>query len=486
MADVPIQEVLKTALDKWGGRNFIYMRVEGAFIPKTFRETTYDVWALAQELLALGLKNKHILIFSENSYAWCILDLAIMGFVGVTVAANADWKERDLENVIDIADVECVIYSDSKSDIVESVRKKKPGIRYISIQDDLPSLLKQGYELLAEKSSAGEFEKRSTREMSKIVFTSGTTSASKAVMLGGKNLFFGFDSLYRRAPMGESDSIYLFLPLSHTFGGIYNLLVSLYFGMELYLSSDVGKIFEELQMVNPSVFCSVPFIYERAYLTLGAGIKNAFGRNIKYMFCGGAKCNLKIRKFYKDMGLNILEAYALTETSSSFSIEYSGSKRVGSVGTVFEDIEVKFSDTDENGHGEILVRGDNVALGYYNNEEETQKVFDADGYFHTGDIGYMNEDGELFLVGRKKRLIRFSNARSVYPEELEELLTQSDIIQAAFVYEKDGKITADLVSSADKKTIDLLVEELNETLPRYKRIGKTVITDSIHTKLVKL
>jgi len=478
-----VKDAMETALEKWSDRNFIYTRSGNEFVAKTFQETIYDAWALAEVLLELGLWDKHILIYAENSYEWCVSDLAIMGFVGVTVAANSDWKENDLENVIKIADVECIIYSDLKKEPIESIKKKNPSIKYISIKDDLPQLLEKGHKLLNKKDNIKYFDKRPIDEMYKIVFTSGSTSKSKAVMLAGKNLFFGFESLYKRAPMGEGDSLFLFLPLSHTYGGIYNLLDSLYFGMELYLCSDNNKIFEELQMVNPTIFCAVPLIYERAYEMLGEKIKYAFGKNIKYLFCGGAKYNLEIRKFYKDMGLNILEAYALTETASSFSIEYSKSKNISSVGTIFEDIEVKFINVDKNGHGEILVKGDNVALGYYNNEKETKKAFDSDGYFHTGDVGYADENNELYLVGRKKRLINLSNARNVYPDELEELLLQNNIIKAAFVYEKDGKIVADVVSGNVQEDIDLFIAELNETLPRYKQISGVSVVDKLRQKL---
>lgn len=299
--------------------------------------------------------------------------------------------------------------------------------------------------------------------------------------------------------MSENDSSYLFLPLSHTYGGIYNLLACLYFGMELYLCSDTDKIFEELPMVKPTIFCAVPLIYERVYAMLGQEvvkeaqvskneayiqkIKGMFGGNIKYLFCGGAKYNVEIRKFYKDIGFHILEAYALTETASSLSIEYWNSKSINSVGTIFEDIEVKFIDLDENGHGEILVKGDNVALGYYNNEKETRKVFDKDGYFHTGDIGYQDEDNQLFLVGRKRRVIVPSNGENIYPDEIEELMIKNKGVTKVKVFEKDEKIHATVYIEEDIN-VDEIIENTNKMLSTYKQIKEyNVIKDTIDTRL---
>ena len=498
MRNLTIHDALRMALEKWRNRDFIFCRAGNEFAAKTFENTVYDVWALAESLRNLGMADKHILICGENSYEWAISDLAVMGYVGVTVAANKEWKEYDLKNIVEIADVECIIYSNTKKEIIEKI-KDDFDILYISMQDELPSLIKSGYELLNKKAIKDDFIIKDLNQMHKIIFTSGTTAASKAVMLPGRSMFFGFESLYRRAKMNHEDRVYLFLPLSHTFGGIYNLLACVYFGMELYLCSDTDKIFEELQMAKPSIFCAVPLIYERIYTMLGGAlieeaqmnqnesaiqtVRELFGGSIKYLFCGGAKQNVEIRKFYKDIGFCMLEAYALTETASSLSIEYADSKSVASVGTVFEDIEVKSMDPDKNGHGEILVKGENVALGYYKNENETRKAFSTDGYFHTGDIGYIDEGNQLFFVGRKKRVIVFSNGENIYPDEIEELIIKDENIRKVKVFEKNNGLAAELYV---KSEIDAsgIIESVNITLPSYKQIKSfDVIIDSIDSRM---
>ena len=497
MVNVAIQDVLKNAVSKWGKRNFIYSRIGDKFIPKTFENTINDTLALAEGLLNLGLSRKHILIYGENSYEWIISDLAIMGFVGVTVAANKEWKQNDLENMIDITDAECIIYSNTKNEVIEKI-KEKYDIKYISMQNDIPPLLENGYKLLDEKEDK-ESEKKNIEDMCKIVFTSGTTSVSKAVMLSQKNLFVGFDGLYKRTKMCSDDKIYLFLPLNHTYAGIYNLLACLYFGMELYLCSDTNKMFEELIMTKPTIFCGVPLVYERVYKMLGEEtieqaqvnkneecikkIQNIFGGNIRYLFCGGAKHDSKIRGFYKDIGFKMLEAYALTETASSLSIEYGDSKSTTSVGTILENIDVKFINIDKNGCGEILVKGDNIALGYYKNEDETKKVFDKDGYFHTGDIGYKDEDNQLFLIGRKRKVIVLKNGENIYPNEIEEIVSKNDGITKVKIFEKNDVINA-IIYVVKDIDIDEIIKSTNEKLPTYKQIKDyEVIQDTVDKRL---
>jgi len=478
MNGATIHDVLTGALEKWGERNFIYSRSDDVFEAKTFEDTIRDAWALAEGLLDLGLHGKNILIYGENSYEWAISDLAVMGYVGVAVAANKERKEHDLENVINIADIECVIFSNTKQAVIDEVRKKRD-IKYISMQDDLPRLLDRG-------TLRTDVILKNDHEMCKVFFTSGTTSDSKAVMLSARNLLSGFKSLSRRVDMGPEDKGYLFLPMSHTYGGVYNFLACLYFGSELYLCSDIHRIFEELHIVKPTVFCAVPLIYERVHTMIGGDAQKAkgvFGGSIKYLFCSGAKFDPELKQFYKNAGLCVLEAYALTETASSLAVEYPGSEDLNSVGTVFEDMDVKIIDADESGHGEILVKGDTVALGYYNNEKETKKAFDEEGYFHTGDIGYVDGDCRLFLTGRKKRVIVFSNGENIYPDEIEALLMKHTGVVRAKVFERDNKLVATLFVEEDLDGVQI-VEETNAKLPAYKQIYSfETIVDSVDTRM---
>ncbi|HHX55259.1 MAG TPA: long-chain fatty acid--CoA ligase, partial [Clostridiales bacterium] len=378
-----------------------------------------------------------------------------------------------------------LIYSKNKKDIIDKL-KTKYDIIYICIQENFPDLFAKGYKVLEKKEDFFDFDEREDDKMCKIVFSSGTTSLPKASMLTQKSILCGWDNLYKRAAMNDTDICYLFLPLHHTYAGLCNFLFSTISGKQIYLCSDTKKIVEELQIIKPTVFCAVPLIYERFSKIAdqtGHDLKSLFGGNIKYLFSGGAYFDENIRKQYKQAGLNMMEAYALTETSSIFSIQYSNSPNVKSVGTIFENIDVKVINPDENGCGELAVKGDNVCLGYYGNEKATREAFDKDGYFHTGDLGYIDKDNELYLIGRKKRMIITGNGENVDPEEIEQLILDYSEVNKVKVYEDGGIIKASIYISGDDdgKTI---IENVNKLLPKYKQLREyNVLRDSIDTRL---
>ena len=308
-------------------------------------------------------------------------------------------------------------------------------------------------------------------------------------MLSEKNIFAGSNSLKKRAPMDETDICYLFLPLHHTYAGIYNFIYSLISGMKIYLSSGVEKIAAELPVVEPTVFCAVPLIYKRFYEAVGGDINKLpyiFGKGIKYLFSGGAYLDEQIRAAYREAGLNLLVAYALSETASSFSIEYSKSKNLKSVGRIFEDIEVKIDSPNENGEGEIMVRGDNVFIGYMNNEEATRLAFNSEGFFLSGDLGYIDEQNNLYLSGRKKRIILMDNGQNIYPEDIEQkILRKSENISSVKVYLSDNKLKAKIhLKVVDAMDYQKFIEDLNNELTKYGRIGSyEVVMDSLDKRL---
>ena len=221
------------------------------------------------------------------------------------------------------------------------------------------------------------------------------------------------DDGWRIVPLGENDTDYLFLPLHHTYAGVYNFYYSLVGGMQVYLCSDTPKIADELREVRPTIFCAVPLIYRRLMEAYGEHISMAFGDRIRFLFCGGANFSPKIRAFYKQHGLPMFEAYALTETSSSLSIEYPNFDDFESSGTVFENMEVKILNQDKDGVGDIVVKGESVFLGYLDDAKKTKAAFTDDGYFITGDYGWL-EGNKLYVRGRKKDVLVGENGENVY------------------------------------------------------------------------
>jgi long-chain acyl-CoA synthetase len=278
--------------------------------------------------------------------------------------------------------------------------------------------------------------------------------------------------------MNENDSGYLFLPLSHTYGGIYNFTYCLIFGAALYLCSDISLIAQELQIVRPTIFCAVPRILERFLASAKSSkhpaqmLKQMFGGNLRYLFCSGGPWRTEDRAFYKNSGINLLEAYALTETSSSLSISYTGESETESVGVVFENLDVSIAEPDENGYGEILVRGENVFLGYYNNEQATKAAIDTAGFLHTGDIGKADSTGHLYITGRKIRLFKTSAGEYVSPERIELLLLSRPGIKSAYIHSNAGHVAAAVELSDPSQDIAGIIDAVNRELPAYMHIDE--------------
>ncbi len=486
---ITFNELLKENYEKWKNEDYVYTKVNGTYQPISFGMIIEHSVYLAEALLAMQLKGKKIIIYGKNSIEWMISDLAIMSYVGISVGIDKEWRLQDVKNVIELVHADAIIYCDSKKEIIDHIKADYKDMICISMLDDFPVLIEKGKNIKEQKEEFFHFEKRDHEECLRVVFTSGTTSFPKAVMLSEKNIFAGWNSLKIRAPMDETDICYLFLPLHHTYAGIYNFIYSLISGMKIYLSSGVEKIAGELSEVQPTVFCAVPLIYKRFYEAVGRDINklsNIFGKRIKYLFTGGAYLDEQIRKDYREAGLNLLAAYALSETASSFSIDYSHSKNLKSVGRIFEDIEVKIDRPNEHGEGEILVRGDNVFIGYMNNEVATGLAFDSEGYFRTGDLGYIDEENNLYLSGRKKRIILMDSGENIYPDNIEQkIIRKNENISSAKVFISDSKLKAYIYLKRED-TVDYkkFVEDLNKELPKSERIGSfEVLLDSLDKRL---
>lgn len=475
MKNYSIHNILTEGEAKFRGHEYIFERRGDAFVGRAYDTFVSDVRRTAMLLEAMGLHGRKIILIGENSYNYMVADTAVMGYVGVSCTLSKEWTAGDIISSAELLSAGAVIYSSRCSEAVKAVMEKFPDIAYIRMEEILTS----------EGNTHAELIPSDTGKCCKIIFSSGTTGIPKAVMLSQENMLANYESLCRRTPFTPSDRDYLFLPLSHTYGGICNFLYSLISGMSIYICSDTRLIMEELSMVKPTVFCAVPLIFERLYAACTEGNispATALGGNIRYLFCGGAHFSPEIRRFLKKSGLNLLEAYGLTETSSLISCEYTSPDDFESVGAVMENIEVRIDNPDENGIGEILVRGANVFSGYYGNPCAAQKAFDAEGFLRTGDTGCIIGE-RLYLKGRKRRMIVLSNGENVFPDEIESLFAEYPAVSRAKVYEREGSIALSLYVSADC-IAEEIVSKVNESLPKYARIGQyDIIADSIDTRL---
>ncbi|MBE7018894.1 MAG: long-chain fatty acid--CoA ligase [Ruminococcaceae bacterium] len=472
MTEYNIDALLKRGKEQFGTRKYIYEKHQGKFVAKKYADFVFDVYAFASLLMEKGLSDCNIGLYGPNSYLYMVADIAVMGYVGTCVAISKEWKYYDLENTVTKLKLSAILYDSSKEEEIRPLKAVFPTVLFICL-NEIKHLKEQ------RQSPAP----RNPQECSKIVFSSGTTGIPKAIMLSQQNMFANWENLYKRAPLNCEDTCYLFLPLHHVYAGISVFLYSLITGMQIYLCSDTQNIFQEIQQIRPTVFCAVPLIYEKAYrICKSENIRpsDLFGGRMKFLFSGGAFFKPEIRKFLKDDGINQLHSYGLSETSSIICVEYSNQNDFESVGTIFENLDVKIKHPDENGIGEITVRGENVFLGYY--RKNLQDTFDKDGYFHTGDIGYI-QNNKIYLCGRKKRMILMSNGENVYPDEIEELLMEHESINKAKVFEKDHKIVAQLYVN-QQINCETVIQTINQKLPKYSIITDfEMISDNVDVRL---
>lgn len=476
---IDFEQRLRENYRKWRDREYVYEKKKGCFQAVSYGEFLDNVRGFAKHLLSLGLAGKNIMVYGENSSAYMVSDLAVLHYVGVSVCVSKEWKAKEVLRAISLLDVSCVIYGPEKQEIMKEVAEEFPKLLFISM-DKVSGFRSEEHLVPREEDTC-----------CKIVFSSGTTAMPKAVMLSKRNLFAGLDSLYKRCPFHEEDVDYLFLPLSHTYAGIYNFLYSLVFGFQIYLCSGMKELAGELLEVNPTIFCGVPVVYRKLYEAYRSKLAVAFGNRIKYLFCGGAHFAEGMRQAYKDCGLNMMEAYALSETASTFAIQYPFDPDVKTAGTVAEDIDVKVLNPDENGVGEIAVKGDNVFLGYANAEVLTVSVFTEDGFFKTGDLGYLLPDEEhggirLYITGRKKKVLIGENGENIEPTHIEKIICEkNDNINKALLYIQDGKVGCHIyLMLPENRDWEAFFEEVNSELSGYERIRQyDVLVDSVENRL---
>ena len=462
-----LKRIIKNNYKKYYDKEYIFEKVNDKYKAITYGIFIENSLGIANYLIENGYKNKKIMIISENSTKLMELDLAVTFYVGVSAIVSKEWKEKDLLLGIKELNPDCLIYSENYKDIIKNINIKTIPINKIKTAFNK--------ELL-------DLPIKSKEKLAKIVFSSGTTGKSKAVKLSLKNMFAGYDNLLRRCPITSDDSAYLFLPLNHTYGEIYNFMYSLIGGFQIYLASSTKNIGKELLETNPTIFCGVPLIYNNLLESYQDNIDKAFGKNIKWLFCGGAPISKETRKIYKDKGLCLMQAYALSETASSLTIAYPWTDDLESVGEIFEDIDVKIANKDKDGIGEIIVKGDNVFLGY-TDPELTKKVFDKNGYFYTGDLGYI-KNNKIYLKGRKKKMLLTSNGENVDMASIENnIKNKSKNIEDVKAFIKNDKIAVNIYVT-ENDDYERIINDYNDEVPKYEKVSSfEIYKDSLDVRL---
>lgn len=509
------------------------------FINITYSEFKHDIDKLGTALFDLGLHKKRIIVIGPNRYEWCVSYLAITTGNMVVVPLDKALPEGEIIESVIRSEANAVIFDTKYLDTFKKIRNKKNSKlkTYIcmDLDEDTDGIL--SYKKLLDKGKKlienGDFShincKVDNKKMSIMLFTSGTTSVAKIVMLSHYNICSNIYSLSCMAKVTKKDTFLSFLPLHHTYESTTTFLYGLYCGLTIAFCDGLRHIVSNLKEYKVTGFVTVPILLETMYKKIMQGIENKgkleifnkmiklskfllkfkidirkllfksvineLGGHLRVIVYGASSTDKNTIEFFNNIGINMLNGYGLTETSPVLSAENDKYKKTGSVAFPMPGMQIKIDNPDKNGIGEILAKGPCVMLGYYKNEEATKEAL-TDGWFHTGDLGYYDEDGYLFISGRKKNVIVLKNGKNVFPEEIELLISKipyvsenmvyarpkdnGDIIVGAkIVYNKD--IMKEMFPSAKaKEYYDIIwkdIKNINQTMPQYKYIKHLIITD---------
>ena len=534
-----LKEMMKISAEKFGERSAFYKEGKGLEDSKkvTYKEFYHEINSLGTALVEMGLKDKRIAVIGENRLEWELAYLAIVCGTGVVVPFDKSLPENELRDVIERSEVEAIFYSEKYEATLEKIKAEGVGKLKHLISMDLEKhsngnysqkeLIKSGKELLKDGNKEFINAKIDNEKMSIMLFTSGTTSKSKIVALSHKNICTNLMDIAEILDVNSNDTFLSFLPLHHVFECTVGFLFSLYVGAKTVFCDGIRHIPENLKEYKVSVMACVPAIYERLFKIIRKNLnekgvlkeilkkeellKNAsmeekrkafdkihklFGGNIKLFISGAASLDAEIEQKFRNLGFNLVQGYGLTETSPVVAIGTKEKYKVGSIGKTVPSVEAKIINPNKEGTGELIVKGPSIMLEYYKNKKATNEAL-IDGWFYTGDLAKIDEDGFIFISGRKKSVIVLKNGKNIFPEEMEGLINKIEGVEESFIYGKqisedknDIKINAlivydeETVKNAYKveneeeiyKAISGKIKELNKLMPQYKAIRGIKIT----------
>lgn len=540
-----IKHMLKTSTELYGDNVAFRQKFSKnePFKEITYKEAFDTVNSLGTALIARGLKDERIAVIGENCYQWATSYLAVICGTGVVVPLDKELSASELKQLAENAEVTAVMFTEKYADVFKEIKEsgdtKIKTLIKLNGSKEYEGILKWS-DLIAEGRKLMEEGDRNfvdariiADEMSELLFTSGTTGIAKGVMLSHKNICFDLMIAPTILTVNTWDIFFSVLPIHHTYECTCGFLMPLYKGASIAYCEGLKYIVKNLQEVRPTMFLGVPALFETLYKTIMKNVRkqgkeslvkkvmsinkvtkkigldlnkkllkdilNVFGGRMRVLISGGAAIDPAILQFFNDLGFIAVQGYGLSECAPMGALNPDQHKymRNASVGHVLPGMQVKIEDKDEDGVGEICLKGDNVMMGYYKMPEETAKVI-KDGWFYTGDQGYVDDEDFIYITGRKKNVIIASNGKNVFPEELEYYLARSPYIAESMVWgapdEKSGDITivAAIIpekedveealgaeKAADEEAVKALlweeVDRINEGLPFFKKIKKITV-----------
>ena len=513
------------------------------FVKNEINEMTYGefhtlITKIAAAFTALDLNGKRIAVIGETSPQWLSTYVGALAAGSVIIPMDKELAVTEIEKFLTMVEADAIVYSKTFNDKFVSTMETHPSLKhFIAIEapeniDELPKVTSfDKFIEIGEKAIEEGFKIKMTTsrdEMCEMLFTSGTTGTSKCVMLSQANIFASVTSAYQTVPFTGDDVLVTVLPIHHTYE-LSCLLAGIVLGMTICINDSLRHVLRNFKLFKPTGLSLVPLFLNTMYKkvwseaektgktgVLKAGIKatrglmavgidtrrvvfksviDAFGGNLQKIICGGAKLNPDLVQGFEDFGIGVFEGFGITECSPLVAVNPYYARKIGSIGPAVPCCKMRIEpngDVTEEGYvmGEIQVKGDNVMIGYYNNPEANAEVFTDDGWFKTGDVGYLDADGYAFITGRIKFVIVLENGKNVFPEEIEEYLETVDtisescvigrkaedsdeIILTAVVYPDFTKFPSDASEDEIKESIRKSINAINKKLPSFKQI-KTV------------
>lgn len=533
------RELIEDSVKKFRDKNAFIVKEKIEKNPKykyiSYLDFKNDVDNFAQGLISLGMQYKRIAVIGKNSYNWAVAYVSVLSSVGIIVPLDKGLKPDEIESLLIRSKADCIVFDDNYIEIIDKIKENNTTnlSQYICMKEN-----NSGYISMNAVISTGKKEiesgkkdvfnyKVNTKEMSIILFTSGTTSISKAVMLSQDNILSNIYSLDCMIELLDSDVSLAFLPFHHTFGSTA-LLFFLHNGVCTTFCDGLKYVQKNLEEYKVSVFVCVPLILEAMYKKIMVEVKkqnkedliktgtkicnfllkfhidirrkvfkqilDQLGGHIRFVISGAAALDKDVAEGFKNFGITTLQGYGLTETSPVLAAENIKNLKAGTVGKPLYSIDIEIDNPDEKGIGEIKAKGPNVMLGYYENKEATDEVL-KNGWFYTGDLGYFDEDNFLVISGRKKNVIVLKNGKKIFPEELEILINNLPYVSESMIfgYPKgdDLVVSVEIVYNKDyvKEHMNNIsydelhdkvwndIKQINKTLPTYKYIKKLFLTD---------
>lgn len=548
-----MRQLVKNSAKNYGSKTgFKYKNQKGEIIQKTYLDFDRDIDSLGTALISRGLKGCRISIISENRYEWGVCYFAAINGTGIGVPLDKYLPKNEVINLVDRGHVEAIFYSSAYHEMMLELSQTNTALKlYICMDDEkregpdnrfttMAALIGEGGRLLEKGDRSFVDAALDINAMSILLFTSGTTNISKGVMLSHKNVASNVTAISGFISLRPDDVHLSLLPLHHTFENTVGFMYMVSKGVCISYSQGIKHISDNIHEFGVSLLVAVPAIFEAIYSKLREGIEKSgkkelfsklirvshflmkfgidirrllfksvlqkLGPRLRMVVSGAAPMNGDIIRGYEDLGIIFLQGYGITETSPVISATSEFLNVPGTVGYPMPEVEVAIDSPDENGMGEILARGDNIMLGYFEAPEATKEAIEPDGWFHTGDQGIIDVNGVLRITGRVKSMIVFTNGKKAFPEEYEMLINAIPGVKDSYVWghkANDGgievcaRIVIDREHFADQGIVDTgeigdmldnRIKKINKTLPQYKIIRYFVMSrqDLIKTTTLKI